>query len=226
MYLLNGGAPFTKDKKTGRVRDRTGEEVTLYPAAREALLELATSKEWQGSLVCYASRCHETDWAHTCMDLLDVGDGLNVASCFNAGGVFQSGSKQGHFQVLASQHGVDFEDMIFFDNERWNITEVAKMGVTWYVLSLSLSLSSAQSTLSLTFHPPIRLSQRVHPKRAQEGPVREGPAGPRKQEVSFFLLLGLQVGLTRQRRRLGISSFCTKPQFIQLKNDHFISCHR
>ena len=140
MYLLNGGAPFTKDTKTGRVRDRTGEEVTLYPAAREALLELATSKEWQGSLVCYASRCHETDWAHTCMDLLDVGDGLNVASCFNAGGVFQSGSKQGHFQVLASQHGVDFEDMIFFDNERWNITEVAKMGVTWYVLSLSLSL--------------------------------------------------------------------------------------
>ncbi|WZN67035.1 magnesium-dependent phosphatase [Chloropicon roscoffensis] len=130
MYLLNGGAPFTKDKKTGRVRDRTGEEVTLYPAAREALHELATSKEWQGSLVCYASRCHETDWAHTCMDLLDVGDGLNVASCFNAGGVFQSGSKQGHFQVLASQHGVDFEDMIFFDNERWNITEVAKMGVT------------------------------------------------------------------------------------------------
>ena len=132
MYLLRGGGPFTKDKKSGRVFDRSGEEVMLYPAARDCLRTLATSEEWKDALVCYASRCHETDWANACMRLLDVDKGLNVASCFSAPfkGIFMGGSKQGHFEVLKQKTGIDYEDMIFFDNERWTITEVSQLGVT------------------------------------------------------------------------------------------------
>ncbi|QDZ25391.1 magnesium-dependent phosphatase [Chloropicon primus] len=129
MYLLIGGAPFRKDKQ-GRLISSGGEEVELYPAARACLKELATSPKYKDIKVVFASRCHETDWAYTCMDLLDVCDGVSVSQCLNEGGVFQGGSKQGHFAELKRRTGIEYEEMVFFDNERWNITEVKKLGVT------------------------------------------------------------------------------------------------
>ena len=34
-----------------------------------------------------------------------------------------------HFKDLKERTGVDFEDMVFFDNERGNIQSVSKLGV-------------------------------------------------------------------------------------------------
>ena len=39
------------------------------------------------------------------------------------------GDKTNHFKRLNSKTGIPYEQMMFFDNERWNITSVSKLGV-------------------------------------------------------------------------------------------------
>jgi magnesium-dependent phosphatase 1 len=39
------------------------------------------------------------------------------------------GSKTTHFKRIAANSGLDYADMLFFDNESWNCREVAPMGV-------------------------------------------------------------------------------------------------
>eukprot|EP00958_Prasinococcus_capsulatus_P017967 scaffold2063_cov401-Prasinococcus_capsulatus_cf.AAC.22 len=78
MYELRGGSPFTKDEKTGIVRDWTGEQVQLFPAAREALAEIVSHSEWEGTQVAVASRTTHTSWARECMSLLEVLPGVTM----------------------------------------------------------------------------------------------------------------------------------------------------
>ena len=40
-----------------------------------------------------------------------------------------TGSKKAHFQSLREKTGMPFSDMLFFDNERVNVTEVGQLGV-------------------------------------------------------------------------------------------------
>lgn len=39
------------------------------------------------------------------------------------------GSKVTHFKRIHKATGIAYEDMVFYDNERWNCREVAAMGV-------------------------------------------------------------------------------------------------
>lgn len=78
MFELRGGAPFTRDSKTGAVRDRSGEQVGLFPAARAALAEMVSHPEWEGTKVAVASRTTHTSWARECMALLEVLPGVTM----------------------------------------------------------------------------------------------------------------------------------------------------
>lgn len=49
------GAPFTK-KKDGKVRDRGGEVIDLFPGVREALLEVHRGHRFRGAKLAIASR--------------------------------------------------------------------------------------------------------------------------------------------------------------------------
>ena len=124
MYMLSG-APFKKDQR-GRVFDRAGEEVVVYPAAMACPKELATADEWKGAKIAYASRTHQKSWAMKCLELIEVPDagGLSLLD-ISAHIEIQSGTKCRHFENLHRASGIPYEDMIFFDNERWNITEVS-----------------------------------------------------------------------------------------------------
>lgn len=49
------GSPFTK-KKDGKVRDRTGTVIDLFPGVREALLEVHKDDRFRGTKLAIASR--------------------------------------------------------------------------------------------------------------------------------------------------------------------------
>lgn len=49
------GAPFTK-KKDGKVRDRSGEVIDLFPGVREALLEVHRGHRFRDTKLAIASR--------------------------------------------------------------------------------------------------------------------------------------------------------------------------
>ena len=59
------GSPFTK-KKDGKVRDRAGTVIDLFPGVREALLEVHKGHRFRGTKLAIASRTsHERYSIHS-----------------------------------------------------------------------------------------------------------------------------------------------------------------
>lgn len=129
MYMLSGGAPFKWDGARECVYDRSGEAVKLMGASMKILRELCTEPKWKGTKVAYVSRTEYPEWAVPALKTFQVCDGKSMYDI----GPYQEiypGSKTRHFRVIHEQSKIPYSDMIFFDNERWNCTDVSPMGVT------------------------------------------------------------------------------------------------
>ncbi|KAI8476634.1 MAG: acid phosphatase-domain-containing protein [Monoraphidium minutum] len=146
MYMLNGGAPFKRDH-TGAVYDRSGERLGLLHDTLAIFSQLAADPLFADTEIAYVSRTEYPEWAIPALKefhipipegaeatnydhivgggrgrpltLLDVGRHKEI----------YPGSKTTHFKRIAKDSGVDYSDMLFFDNENWNCREVAPMGV-------------------------------------------------------------------------------------------------
>lgn len=73
-----------------------------------------------------ASRTDEPSWARICMKHLILEDGTTLQECFGTRVEIAGESKAKHLERLRRQTGVEFEEMAFFDNERWNIQDVSR----------------------------------------------------------------------------------------------------
>ncbi|TMW65552.1 hypothetical protein Poli38472_008194 [Pythium oligandrum] len=137
MYELYG-APFKKDASTGAVTDRSGEEVHFFPAVHSVLSILETDPQFKDTTeVAVASKTTEPHWAKTCMRLMDVHvsededadpNKTSLQSVVDYEAIYPR-NKRVHFQQLKEQSGIEYEDMLFFDNEYGNIVDVGRIGV-------------------------------------------------------------------------------------------------
>jgi magnesium-dependent phosphatase 1 len=126
MYLLSGGSPFQFDAKTLDVKDRFGDHVQLLGDAREIL------KEWYGRIQFgTASACDYPEWARECLSKIRVTEETTLRSYFESSicEIYKASTKRTHFQNIREKTGVEFHDMIFFDNEYHNIKAVKTLGV-------------------------------------------------------------------------------------------------
>lgn len=103
----------------GAVQDRSGRIVELYSDVW-AILDYCDSK---GIAMALASRTEEPVWARQLLDLLAVTDRFGLAEIYPS-------SKLQHFAALQESSGIDFQAMLFFDDEQRNIVEVETLGVT------------------------------------------------------------------------------------------------
>mmetsp|Transcript_25001 Transcript_25001/g.64528 ORF Transcript_25001/g.64528 Transcript_25001/m.64528 type:complete len:239 (+) Transcript_25001:1698-2414(+) len=127
MYMLSG-APFKKDAN-GAVYDRRGEQVELIGASAAILKELATDPKWRDTQVAYVSRTEYPEWAIPCMKLFDIAPGKTMFSLSSYNEIHEC-SKKYHFKNIQKASGIDYEDMVFFDNERYNCTDCQALGIT------------------------------------------------------------------------------------------------
>lgn len=154
LYMMNG-APWSVDE-LGRVTDVSGEELRIYPAAREAIAMLSTHEAFAETRVAVASRTNRAKWAFDAMALHAPQSRYLPSSNEKASSnvpatmaprkarpappkslrevvgdlaEIYTGSKKAHFQSLREKTGTPFSDMLFFDNERVNVTEVGQLGV-------------------------------------------------------------------------------------------------
>lgn len=67
LYMMNG-APWSVDE-LGRVTDVSGEELRIYPAAREAIALISTHEAFAETKVAVASRTNRAQWAFAAMEL-------------------------------------------------------------------------------------------------------------------------------------------------------------
>jgi len=126
MYMLSG-PPFKKSGDT--VVDRSGEAVQLMGDSAAIMHELVTSPDFEGVNVAYVSRTEYPRWATQCLKQLQAAPHITM----HAAAEFQEiypGNKTRHFRSIATDSGIAFEDMLFFDNEMRNCRDVARLGVT------------------------------------------------------------------------------------------------
>lgn len=76
-----------------------------------------------GIPMALASRTEKPSWARELIQLLKIHDRFEFAEIYPS-------SKLRHFAALKEASGIAYEDMLFFDDERRNITEVSTLGVT------------------------------------------------------------------------------------------------
>lgn len=121
-----GGPPFIFHEQDGVVLDRRKWEIELFPHSRSVLQAL---REMEVKLAL-ASRTEEPDWAREVIKIFQMDeDGVSLLDFTHAQEIYPS-SKDKHFNQLASKLGIDFQDMIFFDDESRNIHDVSRLGVT------------------------------------------------------------------------------------------------
>lgn len=150
LYFSGGaGAPFTKSPEyetDGTILTCKSEPVRLLGQVREVMRELYCERagKWQNTQVGISSRTDQPDWARELLEKFTIttqarkknkwkGSGEQDSFCIqdvmNGPIEMQSDSKVQHFERISAQTGVPFEDILFFDNERGNCREVAKLGV-------------------------------------------------------------------------------------------------
>lgn len=128
MYELYG-PPFKVDKKDpDYVLDGSGDRVELLGASREILRELATDERWRDTTVAYVSRTEYPRWAESCLRLFSVAEGISMHDVGQEQEIYP-GTKTKHFRRILERTGILPEEMLFFDNEQWNVIDVAPMGI-------------------------------------------------------------------------------------------------
>ena len=98
--------------------------------------------------VAFASSTTHKDWALTCMDLIEVTSGVSLSSVVDFVEIHPT-QKQFHFSRLKEQSGVAFENMLFFDNERWNIEDAQELGVNCIYCPSGLGMGAWDQGLAL-----------------------------------------------------------------------------
>jgi len=114
--------------------DRRGTPITVFDGASHALSEINRLKKERMDLqVAISSRTDEPGWAYQLMKWLVAADGTPLSKCFDQNLIEISyADKSRHFESLNRKTGIPFENMVFFDNEYWNIQSVGQLGVKCY----------------------------------------------------------------------------------------------
>lgn len=149
MYMLwGGGAPFTRGPSPSELRDASGAAVKLLGVSGQALDEVKTDEGWGGTRVSWVSCTDEPSWAEECMEKFLTPAGARLVDRVDLQMIYKA-DKQTHFRELARETGLDYEEMLFFDNEKYNVDSVKKLGVKCVYCPQGLTLEAWQQGLGM-----------------------------------------------------------------------------
>ncbi|XP_064393113.1 magnesium-dependent phosphatase 1-like [Halichondria panicea] len=114
--------PFRSDKKGGAV-DWHGHKLALFPDVRTIM----TALQEKGIKLAAAS---STTDPQTSRQLMAV---LKIDKFFSHFQIFPT-KKFKHFKNIQSASGVEYKDMLFFDNMEDNISDITTLGVTCFYI--------------------------------------------------------------------------------------------
>ena len=119
--------PFKVSSKG--VSDARGKIVNLYPDA----IEIFQVIEDKSIPMAIASRTEEPEWARRLLELLGIRDKFKYEEIF-------PGSKVTHFNNLKQKSGIDFDKILFYDDEPRNIDEVSGLGVNCHLVRNGINI--------------------------------------------------------------------------------------
>lgn len=124
--------PFKKTKKS--IFDRNNYDVKMYPKTRQ-LLEILKG---EGFLIAAASRTETPDVAETLLSLFDINKYFDFKQIF-------PDRKLRHFNNLKEESGVNYNEMIFFDDEMRNITDISSLNVVCQYIQDGIDVISIET---------------------------------------------------------------------------------
>lgn len=120
----------------GWISDSRGRRFRLYEEVEEILDQLESA----GIPLALASRTERPDWAGELLKLWALEDRF----CYHK---IYPESKVAHFESLRERTGISFREMVFFDDEERNISEVGGLGVHCHHVKRGVTLSLIESAL-------------------------------------------------------------------------------
>ncbi|KAJ8959454.1 hypothetical protein NQ318_022147 [Aromia moschata] len=129
--------PFKK-KSGGTITDSYGIDVTCYPEVPEVLKTLHD----EGYTLAVASRTWEIKGAKQLVELFSWNKYFTYKEIF-------PGSKTTHFNNIKKQSGVDFKEMMFFDDEQRNVHDISRMGVVSVFVTDGVSRKVVEDGLNI-----------------------------------------------------------------------------
>ncbi|RYY81630.1 magnesium-dependent phosphatase-1 [archaeon] len=156
MYQLwGGGAPFRLAANAKDLLDRAGSAVRLLGVADRILHDLHSHPALAHVKVAWVSCTDEPEWAAECLEKFwTAGEAegrgrVVIGQVAHSCQIFKS-NKQTHFRNLKHQYPeIDFHDMLFFDNENYNIENVRKLGVKSYFARDGMTLKAWEEGLKM-----------------------------------------------------------------------------
>lgn len=118
------GPPF-KMVSVDTVEDAQGRIISLYPESRACTEALKTV----GVKMCIASRSPVAGWYKQVLDAHNMLPDFDPVYIHGGGDIGYPGTKLGHFLNITKVTGIEFEDMIFMDDEYGNIEDMERHGV-------------------------------------------------------------------------------------------------
>lgn len=125
-------------RKNDFVLDSHGSKIMLYPDVVEILEYL----ERENILMGIASRTGEPTWARNLMELFEIENYFSYSEIYPS-------SKVKHFTRIQQQANIPFSEMLFFDDEMRNITEVGSLGVTAIFVPNGIKMDMLERYLGL-----------------------------------------------------------------------------
>lgn len=110
-------SPFSISKK-GNVIDTKGQVLKIFPEVPQLLMTLRNN----GYNLAVASRIEDISGAYQLLQLFGIMQYFQYKEIY-------SGTKTVHFNQLHAETGVEFDRMIFFDDDKRNVRDVSSLGV-------------------------------------------------------------------------------------------------
>ena len=99
------------------------EIVELYPGARLVLRELATKPKYSGVKIAVASSSLEPSFSRACISGIEIIEDVTMKDMISYAQIGRDGQltsrKTSHFRLLREQSGVEYKEMLFFDDCNW-----------------------------------------------------------------------------------------------------------
>ncbi|ORX42892.1 magnesium-dependent phosphatase-1 [Hesseltinella vesiculosa] len=139
------GPPFQYDAETNTMKDKRGEAFRLFKHVPEVF---AMIKQWPDIKIGIASRSTTPDWCHTALKMFQVPSmDCSLYDLIDHMEIYP-GEKRQHFKELHKASGIDYNEMLFFDDEHRN-KSVTWLGVHFELLDPSKGLTMHHFNLAL-----------------------------------------------------------------------------
>lgn len=131
MYQLSYGSPFTVvDDGTKSLLTKNGKKVSLLGSTARILDELKTLTIWKETKIAWVSTTDEPDWAKECLrKFRTTPNKIIIGDCADDEEIYYGNKKQ-HFKNIKKRFPeINYDEMIFYDNQMDNIRNVRELGV-------------------------------------------------------------------------------------------------